>query len=65
MSDEVRGMTTNERLGHFGLFAEWDAAVIARDSERMVSTLMKAQFTKDEAAWISATVLKSPSTYGF
>ena len=58
-------MTVNERLAHFELFQAFDAAVGARDKSSIVDVLMKARFTREQAEYTAATVLKNPERYGY
>ena len=67
MSDEpnIAGMTVNERLVHFGLFQEFDAAVRARDKSAVIAVLLKAKFTPQQAKYTATTVLSAPRRYGY
>ena len=61
----IGGMTVNERLAHFGLVAEFDAAARSRDRALMIAVLRKARFSEDQAEYTSAQVLKAPQRYGY
>jgi uncharacterized protein YbaA (DUF1428 family) len=63
--DEVRGMTVNERLTHFGLVADFDAAVRARDADAVVVVLRRAQFLDAQVRATAQAVLANPRFYGF
>jgi hypothetical protein len=58
------GVTLNERLFVAGLLHEWDAAVQARDRNRMIELLRKVDLPND-AEPISDKVLANPRFYGF
>jgi hypothetical protein len=57
-------MTVNERLGTAGLFEEWDAAVRARDRDRMVRVLQRVDMG-DLAYSTADAVLSDPHRYGY
>lgn len=61
----ARGMTVNERLGHLGLFPEFEAAMAARDKAEVVAVLLRAQLTPEQAESIAATTLADPTKYGY
>jgi hypothetical protein len=58
-------MTTNERLGYFGLSDDYDQAARARDREGMIAALKGARFDQQDAEAITDTVLSNPVKYGF
>ena len=58
-------MTVNERLVHFGLFAEFEAAVRARDKPAVVAVLLKAQLTPEQAESTACALLAAPGRYGY
>ena len=60
-----RGMTIHERFSVMGLFGEWDAAVTARDRERMITVLEKINLGDLPAASTADNVLDNPGFYGF
>ena len=65
--DETRhlaGMTVNERLGHFGLFQAFDAAVESRDSSAVIDVLRKAKLTEAQALETASAVPDNPKFYG-
>jgi hypothetical protein len=61
----VGGMTVNERLAHFGLFAAFEAAMKARDKAAVVAVLLQAELTPEQADYTATTVLRSPARYGY
>ena len=66
MSDEpnIGGMTVNERLVHFGLLADFDEAIAARDKAAAVAVLVRARFTPEQADYTASKVLSAPERYG-
>jgi hypothetical protein len=58
------GMTTNARLYAAGLLDAWDAAVHARDRDRMIEVLCQVDLAS-QAESISDLVLLNPGRYGF
>ncbi len=67
MSDEsnIAGMTVNERLNHFGLVAEFDAAIRAGDKAAAIRVLIQARFTPEQAEYTASQVLSAPERYGY
>ena len=67
MSNEspIAGMTVNERLHHFGLLAEFDAAIRAGDRPVVIDILRRARFTEEQASYTASRVLSAPETYGY
>jgi hypothetical protein len=63
--DVAKAMTVNERLLHFGLFDDFDAAVRANDLAALKKVLIEAQFTLDQAQKTAASVLANPALYGY
>ena len=61
---DIAGMTVNERLAHFGLFGPFEAAVKSRDKSAVVSVLLQAKFTPQQAEYTASTLLQSPERYG-
>jgi hypothetical protein len=55
--ETVSGMTVNERLAHFGLFPQFDAAVAARDPEALVAVLVRARLSPQQASQSAAAIL--------
>lgn len=55
--DLVAGMTVNERLAHFRLFQQFDAAVAARDFEALVAVLIRARLDPQRASQSAAAIL--------
>jgi hypothetical protein len=62
---DYAGMTVNERLFEAGLMAEFDAAVRAKERERIIALLMRVALSKDDAAFTADTILANPKRYGF
>ena len=62
-SSDIAGMTTNERLYHFGLLDQFDTAVKARNRNGMIATLGSAMV--DDPMQVAGTILGDPSAYGF
>ncbi|WP_157578911.1 hypothetical protein [Rudaea cellulosilytica] len=62
--DGIEGMTVNERLSHFNLFAAFDEAVKSGKLEVIVSVLRRAQFTEAQANLTASSVLANPSRLG-
>ena len=61
----IGGMTVNERLHHFGLLAEFDAAIRARDKAAAMKILTKARFSPKQAEYTASQVLRAPERYGY
>lgn len=64
-ADAHLGMTTNERLGYFGLLEDFERAAKARDRDAMVAALQGAKFERKAAEGIADTTLANPAKYGF
>ena len=62
---EIRGMTVNERLHHFGLMPAFDEAVRSRKLEAVVAILRQAQFSQAQAEYTATTVLANAERYGY
>ena len=62
---QIAGMTVNERLTHFGLLAEFEAAVKSRSLAAIEAVLVRAQLTPEQAHWTATTVLRAPERYGY
>ena len=60
---DIAGMTTNERLSHFGLLKQFDLAATAHDRAAMIDVLGRALV--DNPVSVTHTILASPQTYGF
>ena len=68
MSDDaagIGGMTVNERLVHFGLLDEFEAAVRSRDAAAVQAVLVRARFTPKQALDTASAVLRTPERYGY
>ena len=67
MSEEpnVGGMTVNERLYHFGLLAQFDAAIRARNKAAAIKVLTQARFSPEQAEYTASQVLGAPERYGY
>ena len=61
---QIVGMTVNERLAHFGLFAAFDSAVESRDPQSVINVLLRAKLTIEQATATAEAVLAAPSKYG-
>jgi hypothetical protein len=61
----IGGMTVNERLHHFGLIVEFDAAIRARDKAAAMKVLTKAHFSPKQAEDTASQVLRAPERYGY
>ena len=62
--DCLVGMTVNERLGYFGLFQAFDAAVESRQLSAVVDVLKQAKLTEAQAKETASAVLANPNFYG-
>ena len=62
--DQIAGMTVNERLAHFGLFDEFDAAVASRQLETVIAVLRLARLSETQAHETASAVLANPGFYG-
>ena len=67
MSDEsnIAGMTVNERLNHFGLVAEFDAAIRTGSKAAAIRVLTQGRFTPEQAEYTASQVLSAPARYGY
>lgn len=61
----INGMTVNERLFHFGLFEQFDAAARAKDVPALVQVLQQAKFSAEQALQTAKAVAANPKRYGF
>ncbi|MGB3499187.1 MAG: hypothetical protein WBA49_13360 [Rhodanobacter lindaniclasticus] len=61
----IAGMTVNERLYHFGLIGEFDAAIRACNAELAISILIRAKFTREQATPTVGATLSDPKRYGY
>lgn len=59
------GMTTNERLGYFGLLEDFERSAKARDRDGMIAALQGAKFDRQAAEGIADGTLANPAMYGF
>ncbi|HKU47963.1 MAG TPA: hypothetical protein VJQ58_13835 [Burkholderiales bacterium] len=59
------GMTVNERLFEAGLMEDFEAAVRARDRERVISVLTRVELSPEDAAFTVDTIFGSPQRYGY
>ncbi|GHA77509.1 hypothetical protein [Cognatilysobacter bugurensis] len=53
----VAGMTVNERLAHFNLLREFDAAVASQDFDALVVVLEQARLAPQHASQSAAAIL--------
>lgn len=56
-SNNISGMTVNERLAHLGLFQAFDTAVAQRDMQAMLEVLRQAHLSESQAQETAATIL--------
>jgi hypothetical protein len=61
---DLGGMTVNERMFACGVLDQWDAAVVARDRERMIAVLRPVALNEAQAAQTADAVLKDLVRYG-
>jgi hypothetical protein len=61
----IDGMTLNERLFHFDLFNEFDAAVRSKQFLAIRQVLFKVKVPEKQAQEIAEALLASPKKYGF
>jgi hypothetical protein len=61
----VAGMTVNERLVHFGLMEELDAAVRTRQISSIIEVLLRAQLSEMQAHQTAKAIVATPKRYGF
>ncbi len=61
----VGGMTVNERLFHFGLHDQFDAAARSRDVSAMMQVLLQACFSETQALQTAQAVASDPQRYGY
>jgi hypothetical protein len=59
----VAGMTVNERLVHFGLMEQFDAAVRTRQVSSIVEVLLRAQLSETQARQTAKAVIAAPKRY--
>ena len=62
---ELAGMTVNERLFAFDLFAEFDQAAKTRNKNELIKILMRAKFSKQVAVETTEALLLNPAKYGY
>ena len=62
---EIKGMTVNERLCHFGLMPAFEEAVRSRKLEAVIAVLRQAQFSQAQAEQTATTLLANPKRYGY
>jgi hypothetical protein len=62
---ELAGMTINERLFHFGIMDEFDAAILSRDQDVAIGLLQRVGLSREEAMATVATIVKNPGKYGY
>ena len=67
MGDEsnIGGLTVNERLHHFGLLADFDTAIKARNKAAAIEVLTQARFSPEQAESTVSRVLSAPERYGY
>jgi hypothetical protein len=60
----VAAMTVNERLDHFGLYADFLAAVASREFRAVTEVLRTAELTDEQAHETAIAILANPARYG-
>ena len=63
-SQELQGMTINERLITCNLFGSWDKAVLSQNKNEMIDILLKVAMTEEQAKETTNTILSNPKPYG-
>jgi hypothetical protein len=63
--ENLDGMTINERLSTLDLFEEFDRAARRRDREDLISILVQAHLTREQAKASVDVFLDDPAKYGF
>ena len=58
-------MTINERLSEAGLAEDFEAAIRARDRERVISILTRVELSPEDAAFTADTIFGSPKRHGY
>ena len=61
----VEGMTVNERLFHFGLHEQFEAAARSGDVSAMMQVLLQARFSETQATQTAQAVASDPQRYGY
>jgi hypothetical protein len=59
----IKGMTTNERLLHFGLLNQFNQAARLRNRAGMIDLLSRALV--DDPEDVTDTILAAPQVFGF
>jgi len=59
---DIKGMTTNERLFHFGLLDQFDRAARSRNRAGMIDLLSRALVDDPES--VTDAILAAPHFYG-
>ncbi|GJI87251.1 hypothetical protein [Duganella hordei] len=59
------GMTVNERLYHFGLMDQFDAAAKSGNVSAMEQVLLQARFSTAQAKETAQAVASNPKRYGY
>jgi hypothetical protein len=66
MNDQaILGMTVNERLHYFNLFASFERAVKSGDLPALTGVLLQAQLSREQADETARSVLDDPGRYGY
>jgi hypothetical protein len=58
MSEELKGMTVNERLLHLGLFDDYDEAVSTQNETRLREVLIRCDLVAENVSAIVAQKIK-------
>lgn len=64
IESKIAGMTVNERLHHFGLLADFDAAIKACNEAAAIEVLTQARFSPEQAEYMVSRVLSAPEGTG-
>lgn len=64
-TQRIEAMTVNERLDHFGLMDQFDAAIRARNEGLATAILQQAMLSNDQAKFTVQTTLANPKRYGY
>lgn len=61
---DVRGMTANERLSHFGLLDAFDRATVKGDRTEMIALFHRVHIPSPDADRSVDIILADPTRYG-
>ena len=63
--NNCNGMTTNERIHYFGLFDQFDHAMMTRDHEEVIRILRLARLNERQAKETADAIFTNPEKYGY